>query len=292
MSDAPLINDPDLWLARFPWPTEDGHKHDRGRLYVVSGGVSSTGAARMAGRAGLRIGAGLVTVLSPPAALTVNASQLEAVMVRSFDGPDGLVRAADLASAVVIGPAAGVGEGTQLNVLALARTEATLVLDADALTSFRHDSVRLFGALSLGAPTGKAVMTPHEGEFERLFPGLLKAEGRLAAARKAAATAHAVVLLKGAETVIAHPDGRAILNRHASPFLATAGSGDVLAGLIGGLIAQGMEPFDAAPTAAWLHGEAARRFGPGLIAEDLPDLMPQVLRDLHDRSGTVAAPPR
>ena len=175
----------------------------------------------------------------------------------------------------------------RLNVLALARTETTLVLDADALTSFRYDSMRLFNALA-----GKAVMTPHEGEFERLFPGLLKAEGRLAAARRAAATAHAVVLLKGAETVIAHPDGRAILNRHASPFLATAGSGDVLAGLIGGLIAQGMEPFDAASAAAWLHGEAARRVGPGLIAEDLPDLMPRVLQDLYDRSGTVAAPPR
>ncbi len=281
------INDPDLWLPGFPWPAEDGHKHDRGRLYVVSGGISATGAARMAARAGLRVGAGLVTVLSPPSALAVNASQLEAVMVRAFDGPDALARSAELATAVVIGPAAGVGEGTQLNVLALARTDATLVLDADALTSFRHDSVRLFGALS-----GKAVMTPHEGEFERLFPGLLKSDGRLGAARRAAAAAHAVVLLKGPETVIAHPDGRATLNRHASPFLATAGSGDVLAGLIGGLIAQGMDPFDGAAAAAWLHGEAARRFGPGLIAEDLPDLIPRVLQDLYDRSGTVATPSR
>lgn len=284
MSDTPAVNDPDLWLARFPWPAEDGHKHDRGRLYVVSGGMNATGAARMAARAGLRVGAGLVTVLTPPSALAVNAAQLEAVMVRAFAGADGLVRAAERASAVVIGPAAGVGEATRLNVLALARTGAPLVLDADALTSFRDAPADLFDAL-----TGAAVLTPHEGEFERLFPGLLKAAGRVAAARQAAAAAHAVVLLKGAETVIADPDGRVVLNRHASPFLATAGSGDVLSGLIGGLLAQGMAPFDASPAAAWLHGDAARRFGPGLIAEDLPDALPGVLGPLYARSGTVAA---
>lgn len=278
MTDDPILNGPDLWLARFPWPGEDGHKHDRGRLYVVSGGASSTGAARMAARAGLRIGAGLVTVLTPPSALIVNATQLEAVMVRAFNGPDGLVEKADKASAVVIGPAAGVGEATALNVLALARTEAALVLDADALTSFRDDPARLFTALS-----DHDILTPHEGEFERLFPGFLNGKGRLAAAREAAARSGAVVLLKGAETLVAHPDGRTIINRHASPFLATAGSGDVLAGLIGGLLAQGMEALDAAAAAAWIHGDAARRFGPGLIAEDLPDLTPRVLAELHAR---------
>lgn len=282
MSHDPVINHPDLWLTRFPWPAHDGHKHNRGRLYVVSGGVSSTGAARLAARAGLRVGAGLVTVLSPPSALVVNASQLEAVMVRAFYDAEALAKAVERASAVVIGPGAGVGEGTQRNVLAAAQSAASLVLDADALTSFQSDTDRLFGALS-----GNAVMTPHAAEFERLFPGLVQAQGRLAAVRRAATAAHAVVLLKGAETVIAHPDGRAILNRHASPFLATAGSGDVLAGLIGGLIAQGLDPFDAAPAAAWLHGEAARRVGPGLIAEDLPDLMPRVLSSLYRRSGTV-----
>ena len=287
MAEPPRLNDPDLWLERLRWPTADGHKHDRGRLYVVSGGPSATGAARMAARAGLRIGAGLVTVLTPPAALLVNAAQLEAVMVRAFEGAEALVHAAERASAVVIGPAAGVGETTHENVLALARAEAPLVLDADALTSFRHDAVRLFSTLK-----GPAVMTPHEGEFERVFPGLLNAHGRLDAARAAAARAGAVVLLKGSETVVAHPDGRVILNRHASPFLATAGSGDVLAGLIGGLMAQGLEPFDAAPAAAWIHGEAALRFGPGLIAEDLPGLLPGVLQDLYTRSGTSAVASR
>ncbi len=273
-------NHPHIWLSRFPWPAEDGHKHDRGRLYVVSGGPSATGAARMAARAGLRIGAGLVTVLSPPSALLVNAMSLEAVMVRAFDGPDGLVEKADRASAIVIGPAAGVGEATAANVLALAKTGAALVLDADALTSFKDEPQRLFGVLD-----DRDVLTPHEGEFERLFPDLLKANGRLKAARLAASRSGTVVLLKGAETVIAHPDGRTIVNRHASPFLATAGSGDTLAGFIGGLMAQGMSAFDAAPAAAWIHGEAARRFGPGLTAEDLPGEAPPILAELYGQAG-------
>ena len=271
----PTLNAPSLWLPRFPWPAPGGHKHDRGRLYVVSGGVSHTGAARLAARAGLRIGAGLVTLLCPPPALLVNAAHLEAVMVRAFKGPDDLVAKAELASAVVIGPAAGVGEATAANVLALTATEAALVLDADALTSFQGDPERLFAALS-----DRHVLTPHAGEFERLFPNLINHIGREAAAREAAKRCGAVVLLKGEDTVIAHPDGAAILNRHASPFLATAGSGDVLAGMIGGLLAQGMAPLDAASAAAWMHGDAGRRFGPGLIAEDLPDIIPAVLRGL------------
>lgn len=229
----------------------------------------------MAARAGLRIGAGLVTVLTPPSALLVNATALEAVMLRAFSGPDELVAKADRASAVVIGPAAGVGEGTRANVHVLAATGAALVLDADALTSFEDDPDALFRGL-----TDRHVLTPHAGEFERLFPNLIGALGREGAAREAARLSGAVVLLKGAQTVITHPGGETILNRHASPFLATAGAGDVLAGLIGGLLAQGMAPLDACAASAWIHGEAALRFGPGLIAEDLPDLVPAVLRDL------------
>ncbi|MBS0360239.1 MAG: NAD(P)H-hydrate dehydratase, partial [Proteobacteria bacterium] len=255
-------NGPELWLPRFPWPTAASHKHARGRMVVVSGEAWQTGAARLAARGGLRIGAGLVTVLSPPEALPINAAHLEAVMLKGFETDQELEAAAKDADAVVIGPAAGVGEPTLLNVLALARTGAALVLDADAITVFREDPEELFSLLDRDD-----VLTPHPGEFERLFPGLLAASPeRIAAARKAAEKAGAVVLLKGSDTVIAAPDGRCAVNANGSPFLATAGSGDVLAGFIGGLVAQGMESFEAACAGAWIHAEAADLHGPGLIS--------------------------
>jgi hydroxyethylthiazole kinase-like uncharacterized protein yjeF len=258
-------NGPDLWQARFPWPTASSHKHARGRLIVVSGEAWSTGAAR-------------VTVLSPPEALAVNAAHLEAVMLRPFETDLELEQAAAQVDAAVIGPAAGVSETTLLNVLALARTGAALVLDADAITVFRDDPEELFSVLDRDD-----VLTPHPGEFERLFPSLLKGSPeRIAAARRAAEQADAVVLLKGADTVVAAPDGRAAVNVNGSPWLATAGSGDVLAGFIGGLVAQGMESFEAACAAAWIHAEAAELQGPGLISEDLPGLSPAVLRRLYD----------
>lgn len=272
-----FVNHPPLWAERFPWPRVDGHKHLRGRLAVVSGGPWNTGAARLAARGGLRIGAGLVTVLSPPDALASNAAHLEAIMLRPFDGEAELIRAADEADAAVIGPAAGVGPNTAGELMALARTGAALVVDADALTSFRDDPGRLFGALDRDD-----VLTPHPGEFERLFPGLLaESPERITAAREASRRAGAIVLLKGADTVIAAPDGRAAVNVNGSPWLATAGSGDVLAGFIGGLMAQGMESFEAACAGAWIHAECGAAFGPGLIAEDLPDLAPEVLGRLH-----------
>lgn len=268
----------DLWLPRFPWPTAASHKHARGRLVVVSGEAWSTGAARLAARAGLRIGAGVVTVLSPPEALPINAAHLEAVMLRPFETDVELEQAAKDSDAAVIGPAAGVGEPTLLNVLALARTGAALILDADAITVFRDDPEELFSLLDRDD-----VLTPHPGEFERLFPGLLAASPeRISAARTAAERAGAVVLLKGSDTVIAAPDGRCAVNVNGSPWLATAGSGDVLAGFIGGLVAQGMESFEAACAGAWIHAEAADLHGPGLISEDLPDLAPAVLRRLFD----------
>jgi hydroxyethylthiazole kinase-like uncharacterized protein yjeF len=271
-------NGPELWLPRFPWPTAASHKHARGRLIVLSGEAWSTGAARLAARAGLRIGAGLVTIYSPQEALASNAAHLEAVMLRPFDTDFELEQAGDNADAAVVGPAAGVTETTLLNVLALARTGAALVIDADAITVFRDDPSELFSVLDRDD-----VLTPHPGEFERLFPGLLKsAPERLTAARQAAEKAGAVVLLKGADTVIAAPDGRAAVNVNGSPWLATAGSGDVLAGFIGGLVAQGMESFEAACAAAWIHAEAAELHGPGLISEDLPGLAPSVLRRLYD----------
>jgi hydroxyethylthiazole kinase-like uncharacterized protein yjeF len=270
-------NGPDLWLHRFPWPTTNSYKHSRGKLIVVSGEMWSTGAARLSARAGLRIGAGLVTLLSPPDALLVNAAHLEAVMLRPFDTDVELEAAATDVDAAVIGPAAGVDEATVSNLFALARTGAAIVIDADALTAFRDDPDELFSVLDRDD-----VLTPHAGEFERVFPGLLKAAPeRVTAARQASAKAHAVVLLKGPDTVIAAPDGRCAVNMNGSPWLATAGSGDVLTGFIAGLIAQGMDSFEAACAGVWIHAEAAGLHGPGLISEDLPGLAPQVLLALR-----------
>ncbi len=269
-------NHPDQWASKMPWPDAASHKHARGRLIVISGEMWNTGAARLAARAGLRIGAGLVTLLSPPDALAVNAAHIEAVMLRPFDTDMELEAAAAHADAAIIGPAAGVNEATVANLFALARTGAALVVDADALTAFRDDPAELFSVLDRDD-----VLTPHVGEFDRVFPGLLKsAPERITAARLAAARAHAVVLIKGPDTVIAAPDGRCAVNTNGSPWLATAGSGDVLAGFIGGLIAQGMDSFEAACAAVWIHAKAASLHGPGLISEDLPGLAPQVLREL------------
>lgn len=266
-------NDPGLWAQRFPWPAVDAHKHARGRMMAVSGEAWNTGAVRLAARGALRIGAGVVTVLSPPNALAVNAAHLEAVMLAPFESEYDLQTRAANADAVVIGPAAGVGEATMRHVFALARNGAALVVDADALTSFAEDPGALFSALDRDD-----VLTPHPGEFERIFPGLLTASPeRITAAREAARRAGAVVLLKGSDTVVASPDGRAAVSLNGAPWLATAGSGDVLTGFIAGLIAQGMESFEAACAAAWIHAEAGAAHGPGLIAEDLPDLAPTVL---------------
>jgi hydroxyethylthiazole kinase-like uncharacterized protein yjeF len=274
-------NGPEFWLARYPWPAVSAHKHARGRLVVISGEPWSTGASRLAARGGLRIGAGLVTLLSRPESLLVNAAHLEAVMLRSYETDLELEQAAADVDAAIIGPAAGVTETTLLNLLALARTGAALVIDADAITVFRDDPDELFSILDRDD-----VLTPHPGEFERIFPGVLKsAPERITAARQAAQRAGAVVLLKGPDTVVAAPDGRAAVNVNGTPWLATAGSGDVLAGFIGGLIAQGMESFEAACAAAWIHAEAAELHGPGLIAEDLPGLAPAVLRRLYDATA-------
>ena len=270
-------NSPDLWLSKFPWPTAASHKHSRGRMIVVSGNAWSTGAARLAARAGLRIGAGLVTLLSSPEALAVNGAHLEAVMLQPFETEAELEAAASSVDVAVIGPAAGVDEATVSNLFALARTGAALVVDADALSVFRHDVSELLSVLDRDD-----VLTPHQGEFERLFPGLLRnSPDRTAATLEASKRAGSIVLLKGNDTVIAAPDGRCVVNRAGSVWLATAGTGDVLAGLIAGLIAQGMDSFDAACAAVWIHSDAAELHGPGLISEDLPGLVPLVLAGLY-----------
>lgn len=274
-------NLPALWAGGFPRVRPEDHKYTRGHAVVVSGGVSSTGAARLGARGALRVGAGLVTVASPPAALMVNASQLTAVMVRSVNGADELTSFLEdkRRNAVLIGPGAGVGSDTREKVLALLLSGAAAVLDADALTSFEDIPRDLFVAIQ-GYFAGPVVLTPHEGEFKRIFK---EAEGsKLERARAAAKQAGAIVVLKGPDTVIAAPDGRAAINTNAGPELATAGSGDVLAGLITGLLAQNMAPFEAACAAVWLHGEAGAAFGPGLIAEDLPEMLPAILRELFE----------
>ena len=267
-------NGPALWGAAFPWPGPTGHKYSRGHAVVVGGGIETTGAARLAARAALRAGAGLVTLACPPGALIVYAQTLEEVMTRAIAEPGGFdeLLADARKNAVLIGPGNGVGETTRKRVLASLAAQKACVLDADALTSFESQRSELFNALS-----SPCILTPHEGEFARLFAP----EGdKPSRARAAAAESGAVVLLKGADTVIAAPDGRLAINDNAPPELATAGAGDVLAGIAVALLAQGMTAFDAACAAAWLHGEAATLFGPGLIAKDICETLPKALASL------------
>jgi len=270
-------NGPALWAHALPVLQPDGNKYSRGHA-LVWGGWPTTGAARMAARAAARMGAGLTTVAVPEAALPVYAAALTSVMVSAVAGPEDLDRllADSRYSGLLIGPGAGVGAATRARVLAMLKTGRATVLDADALSTFKDDPQTLFGAIP-----GACVLTPHEGEFARLFAGVVDMGlDKLARARAAARASHAIVVLKGSDTVIAAPDGRAIVNGNAPPTLATAGAGDVLAGIVLGLLAQGMEPFLAAAAAVWLHGAAANRFGPGLLAEDLADLLPGLLRAL------------
>ncbi len=284
-------NTPKLWSALFPWPASGVHKYARGHVGVFSGGPSATGAARLAASAAARSGAGAVTVLSPKEAMQVNAMHLTSVMLKRIDdaGEATAFGRDRKMAAAVIGPGFGAGERCSAFVLALADLAAKkpfgLVLDADAITSFEDAPDRLFRTLArTGVDAGqeKVVLTPHEGEFRRLFPDIADAAGlsKLERARRAAERSHAVVVLKGPDTVIAATDGRAAINSNATPFLATAGSGDVLAGIVAGLLAQGMPAFEAAAAGVWLHAGAGARFGPGLIAEDLPGLLPAVLAGL------------
>lgn len=280
------VNGPDLWPALPAQQPRTIHKHQRGRLCVVSGPASATGAARLAAEAGLRAGAGLVTLFSPPSALQVNAMHLTAVMLQRFEGVEGLLQSLDerRATAAVIGPGCGVGAETKELVIAATAREAALVLDADALTSFEGDADHLFSHLR-----ENDVLTPHDGEFRRLFPDLFgRDHSKIERVRLAAKQAGCTIVCKGPDTVIASPDGEVRVNVHADSALATAGSGDVLAGMIGGFLARGASGFDAASTAVWLHGDAGIRLGEGLIAEDLPDVLPDVFADLVRRRRTFA----
>ncbi|MBT3305020.1 MAG: NAD(P)H-hydrate dehydratase [Alphaproteobacteria bacterium] len=266
-------NGPSLWLGNFPWPEGAGHKYDRGHA-VVCGGSEMTGAARLAGLGARRMGAGLVTIAAPSSTFTIYAKEEPGTLVKAVDDDADFreLIGDPRISAVLAGPGLGVSEATRERVLSLLSSGKATVLDADALSAFAGDPETLFGAIN-----GPCLMTPHEGEFNRLFA----IEGdKLTRTRRAAEVSGAVVLFKGADTVIADPDGNLVINAHASPDLATAGSGDVLAGMALGLIAQGMTPFQAGCASAWIHGAAGAKTGPGLIAEDLPANLPSVLRDL------------
>lgn len=277
-----FVNGPAVWQSGLPVVRRDVHKYDRGHVLVVGGGPWNTGAARLAARAALRAGAGLVTIASPAAALPVCASHLTAVMLTEAEGTAGLEAAlADpRRNAVVIGPAAGIGAETREKVHAVLASGRPAVLDADALTSFAEAPGRLFEAV-LAERARPVVLTPHEGEFRRLFGTVIDMTAdKLARTRMAARLSGAIVVLKGADTVIATPDGRALINDNAPAWLATAGAGDVLCGIVAALLAQGVEPVAAAAAAVWIHGAAAAVRGPGLIAEDIPEAIPEVLTTL------------
>lgn len=263
------LNTPGIWGESLPRVSGASHKFTRGHLTVFSGPVSATGAARLAAMAGLRAGAGLVTIASPESALEVNACQTTAVMVKQVDA------AADVEDylkdrrmgAFVLGPGFGIGE--KARAFALALQSRMLVLDADGISSFKDRPEALFEHFA--GDQVHLILTPHEGEFARLFPDIAAdvTLGKVQKAQAAAKRANAALVYKGADTVIASPDGRALINNNAPPWLATAGSGDVLAGIIGGLLAQGMPAFEAAAAGVYLHGEAGLRAGEGLTAEDL-----------------------
>jgi len=288
-------NRPEWWRGMWPRTDVAGHKYHRGHA-LVWGGAAMTGAARLAARAAARIGAGLTTVCTPRSAWPIYATALESVMVHPLEGSTaadwqlGLqaLLGDERLSAVLIGPGALGGTnaaGIRALVLTVLASGRPVVLDADALSAFHEDPALLFAAIA--GHLRPVVLTPHDGEFARLFttPEVAIAGSKLARARVAARLSGAIVLCKGADTVVAAPDGRAAINRHAPPWLATAGAGDVLGGMILGLLAQGMAAWQAACAAVWLHGDAALAFGPGLIADDLPGQIPGALARLNAPKG-------
>jgi NAD(P)H-hydrate epimerase len=269
-----FANEPDLWRHAFPWPTVGSHKYTRGHA-VVLGGTKITGAARLAAHAAQRVGAGLVTIAADPSVVPLYAAWRADLLVAAVATPQDFT---DLLSdkrlnAVLLGPGSGADGRLEAAIASVLDAGAGLVLDADAFRVLAEPN----GLLQ--RLNGRVLMTPHEGEFQRVFGS---ATPRIPAALKAAAATGATVLLKGSDTVVATPDGKVVINAGAPPELATAGSGDVLAGLAVGLLANRLSPGLAALIACWLHGNAASLFGPGLIAGDLPDIIPRSLAILRD----------
>jgi hydroxyethylthiazole kinase-like uncharacterized protein yjeF len=273
----PVTNTPDVWKHHFPWPHNEGNKYDRGHAVIVGGEWQSTGATKLAAQAALRIGAGLVSVVCDTRSLPLYADTFRAVMTKLSDTLDDYVGIINdkRVKAVLIGPGAGVTEHTKTYVLEALLALKPMVLDADALSIFAKEPQSLFDAIK-----SPCILTPHEGEFKRLFGSLVnEKEEALNRAIYTASLSGAVIILKGFHTIIAAPDGKAAINTNATPFLATAGSGDVLAGLCTGLLAQGMPAFEAACAAVWFHAEAGRRFGAGLTSEDIADQLPPILQE-------------
>ena len=274
-------NMPQDWGKAFPLPVATSHKYDRGHALVLSGPAHHTGAARLSAKAALRAGAGLVTLASPSEAMAENAAHVTAIMLREMADADALeaMLGDQRFRAVLAGPGGGADAAMRDKVAVILASGRPCVLDADALTAFSTGPDALFSRTR--SARGDVVLTPHGGEFARLFgdPGT----DRLAAAREGARKSGAILVLKGADTVVAAPDGRAAINSNAPAWLATAGSGDVLAGIACGLLAQGMDGFAAACAAVWIHGEAATQFGPGLVAEDIETMIPVVYRNLFSR---------
>ncbi len=267
-------NSPELWQSSLPEPDTHSHKYSRGYV-LIQGGYPVTGAARLAAFTAARSGAGITAIAVPEIALPLYASQLLSIMAKPYASTLDLYSLIHDArvGAFLIGPGAGASNETRQTTLTMLQTGKPVVIDADALTAFARKSDSLKKAI-----TGAVVLTPHDGEFEKLFglPPAKQPPERIDQVSVAAKQTNAIVLLKGANTIIAAPDGRVIVNENAPPALATAGAGDVLAGLITGLLAQGMPAFEGAAAAAWLHSEAAKLFGMGLIADDLPGLIPKV----------------
>jgi hydroxyethylthiazole kinase-like uncharacterized protein yjeF len=279
-TETPPINTPERWRDHFPWLKAEHNKYDRGHVVILGGEWHSTGATKLAAYAALRAGAGLVSVACDARSLPLYAASFQAVMTKWTETSADFIKLIGdpRIAAILIGPAAGVTDHTRISVIEALAARKALVLDADALSVFSETPEMLFASTH-----ASCIFTPHEGEFARLFgKHVNKQDDRASRVLQAARLSGAVIILKGAETLIAAPDGRIIVNTNAPALLATAGSGDVLAGICTGLLAQGMPPFESACAGVWLHSEAARHFGAGLIAEDIADQLPRILQKMYD----------
>lgn len=272
-------NSPELWLEYFPFLKPEYNKYDRGYVVIGGGCIASTGAARISARCALRSGAGLISIACDKESLPVYASSMQAVMTKIADSTEEFAKLIEdkKVTAIALGSGAGVTEKTKQFVLCALTNNKAVVIDADAITIFSDNPQLLLSSIK-----SPCIMTPHEGEFGRLFASLIDLQqSRIERAQQAAKLSGAVVILKGANTVITAPDGRIAVNHDAPPHLATAGTGDALAGICAGLIAQGMPAFEAGCAAVWMHTQAALKFGVGLIAEDIADLLPAVLKEVY-----------